>query len=496
MQRFFENFWGNEFREGWFTIMVKPHYDAVVVGLGGVGTFALRALAKEASFGPRKRSFLGVELGTIFPFESSGSSATPEAGHSSRGQSRIYRRAYFEHANYVPWIEHSLNVFREMERANGVSLMKECGMLLIEPSKSTAPTTTINQVHLEGSSLPPYISSSWNSAKLHNIPVEFIDSKQLKKRFPQFHVRRNTNMVGLLEPGGGFLRPERIMKVALQEALSHDTVVILDRTRVTEIENFPGRGKMQLRFELKGSVDVEVTTNKLLISMGAWTSTILPSWKHFLHPVRQVQGWIDTREGPSNLQSMYSSEEMPAFVYISPDFPEALYGVPCDDDCDGAGMVAGDVGTESTDPKHWLKVGIHKQDISKGFSLAGHLLKSSVSEKEELQKVVPLCIDTRTWSKPKAIPLAHTKPCLYTMTPDKHFVIGQASPNIFCVAGLSGHGFKMTPSLGQMMADFAFGKDNLLSHWNAEFCSPKRFRLLTKFWQFQGSNMVSEDYFR
>lgn len=64
---------------------------------------------------------------------------------------------------------------------------------------------------------------------------------------------------------------------------------------------------------------------------------------------------------------------------------------------------------------------------------------------------------------------------MYTMTADEHFLIGvpKGYTNVCAIAGLSGHGFKMAPALGQMLADFATGKD--WDHWNVDFCSPKRF---------------------
>jgi sarcosine oxidase len=73
---------------------------------------------------------------------------------------------------------------------------------------------------------------------------------------------------------------------------------------------------------------------------------------------------------------------------------------------------------------------------------------------------------------------AEAVPCLYTMTPDKNYLIGSPIPGVFCVAGLSGHGFKMTPALGQMMADYALGFD--LKGWHLDFCSPSRFGLIEK----------------
>ena len=61
------------------------------------------------------------------------------------------------------------------------------------------------------------------------------------------------------------------------------------------------------------------------------------------------------------------------------------------------------------------------------------------------------------------------------MTPDTNYLIGvpDGFQNVFAVAGLSGHGLKMTPALGQMMADFALEQDR--QPWGLDFCSPSRF---------------------
>jgi sarcosine oxidase len=285
-------------------------------------------------------------------------------------------------------------------------------------------------------------------------------------------------MVGLLEPGGGLLRPERIMHTALQEAKEGTSadVTILDQTQMTNmVQNVGNSGRIELHIQHNDDDAVIVTTDKLLVSMGAWTANLIPSWKRILYPIRQIQGWIDTT---SHSPDLYSCRNMPSFVYLSPDWPEALYGVPCDDGTDlftGTGER-----TNSSKRGHWLKVGIHKQSLSRTFSFGDHPLQAFPAEIEELAQAIPHAIDERAWGGTKRPPIfVDTKPCLYTMSPDKHFVVGKPADtnNIFAVAGLSGHGFKMTPgALGQMMADFALGKD-VAFEWNADFCLPRRFNV-------------------
>jgi glycine/D-amino acid oxidase-like deaminating enzyme len=61
-------------------------------------------------------------------------------------------------------------------------------------------------------------------------------------------------------------------------------------------------------------------------------------------------------------------------------------------------------------------------------------------------------------------PMKRRSVCFYTMSPDEHFLVDRhpQNDNVFFTAGLSGHGFKFTSVLGEVMADFALrGKSDL-----------------------------------
>jgi sarcosine oxidase len=263
------------------------------------------------------------------------------------------------------------------------------------------------------------------------------------------------------------------LDLALQQAMTHSNVTVWDEVHVQRFQDFEDQGVVELQLRRSNGSVLKLTCNKLLLSIGPRTPTLIPEWDSFLHPVRQIQGWIEVHPNSDTTlaNSLYSSLNMPCFVYISPDFPEALYGVPCDDE----------TSDYSSTTSSWLKVGIHKQEVTELFSWAKHSKDASPSEVVELLQAIPLCLDPRSLclnrpSSNRPVQLVATKPCVYTMTPDKHFVIGSVSKNIFGVAGLSGHGFKMTPALGQMMADFALYDNDVISgRWNADFCSPNRF---------------------
>jgi sarcosine oxidase len=147
---------------------------------------------------------------------------------------------------------------------------------------------------------------------------------------------------------------------------------------------------------------------------------------------------------------------MPCLGAIFPELSLPIYTLPSD-------------GSAESKYSSCVKLGIH----ARNDPVDPNRNPSSVTQEEhdEMQHAIRAAFNAEISSQP----LTETKPCVYTMTPDDHFMIGvpKEYTRVCAVAGLSGHGFKMTPALGQMLADFALGKG--LASWNAEFCSPSRF---------------------
>ena len=50
---------------------------------------------------------------------------------------------------------------------------------------------------------------------------------------------------------------------------------------------------------------------------------------------------------------------------------------------------------------------------------------------------------------------------MYTMTPDEHFIIDMhpSYPQVSLAAGFSGHGFKFSPVVGEILCDFAMTRE-------------------------------------
>jgi sarcosine oxidase len=397
-------------------------YDAVVLGLGGVGSFAIRALSKQK----------GVKVLGIERFS---------RGHtngSSHGKSRVYRRAYFEHSNYVPWLNFSIQEFLKLEEETKIPIVKQCGVLLAEEAGG-------DMLHAASA-----------SAKEHDIPTETLTVDQLRARFPQY--RYQDNMAGLFEPGAGMVRPEKATGAALQQAEENGATI----WETTQVNNFrevlDQQGNVEhveIVVEREGGEVETISTKTVLVAAGAWTSRFIPSYAPHLKVTRQLQTWVDISALEDS--DIYQSSQMPAFAVATPEWPRPMFCLPADELCDDDKY------------KNCVKLGIHGRDVPTDPDQNPAFV--TPAELEEMRGAIQVAFNPEAGSQP----FADTWPCMYTQTVDDHFLIGvpKGYQKVCAVAGLSGHGFKLTPALGQMLADFGLGKG--LDKWNAGFCSPSRF---------------------
>ena len=98
---------------------MTEHYDAIVIGLGGMGSAALYHLAK------RGQKALGIDQFAI-----------PHQRGSSHGLTRIIRLAYYEDLAYVPLLRRSYALWTELEREFGEQLFYQTGSIDMGPADS------------------------------------------------------------------------------------------------------------------------------------------------------------------------------------------------------------------------------------------------------------------------------------------------------------------------------------------------------------------------
>ena len=359
-------------------------YDAIVLGLGGVGSAALLSLARRGA------RVLGLDAHP--PVHAFG---------SSHGHTRVFRHAYFEHPDYVPLLRASTAAFEGWERAAGVDLLHRCGVLLVGRSDSVL------------------VGRSAEAAAEHGVPVEPLDAARLRGRFPQFTVAEDT--IGLFEPGGGFVRVERAVSAALGLAdeagaeRRHGARVVDWRVRNGGVEVVVANGE-------------RLRARRLVVAAGPWTPVVCPMLAPHLTVTRLVQVWLE----PSAVGSAHA-RRFPCWLVDRPG-RRAIYGIPVDPERPGC--------------RH-TKVAVHHSDTV----VAADTVDRSIHRADT--KVIQDAVNENV---PGIFgPVAAAAVCMYTNTADEDFIVDHLPglPQVVVATGLSGHGFKLAPALGDALTDLA-----------------------------------------
>ena len=163
-------------------------YDAIVIGTGGIGSAATYHLARRGA------RVLGLDR---FP-----------GGHaegSSHGETRIIRKAYFEHPDYVPLLERAYVLWDEMEAATGETLFQRVGLLEAGPAGG----------HL--------IAGMREAARRYALPLDDVTRGEAS---PQPPMRLPEGAVGVLETDAGFLFVERSVLAHLRMAEAAGAAIV------------------------------------------------------------------------------------------------------------------------------------------------------------------------------------------------------------------------------------------------------------------------------
>lgn len=251
-------------------------YDAVVLGVGGVGSAALFHLAA------RGLRVLGIDR--FLPGHDRG---------SSHGQTRLIRKAYHEHPAYVPLVERAYALWRELEELTGRSLYRQVGILEVGPEQGTV--------------VPGVLAS----ARQHRLEVERLDAETLRRRFPGFCVP--PEFAAVFEAQAGYLFVEDCTRAHVDEALVRGAKLRIG----AEVRSWEADGdSVRIRLD-----DGEIHAGRLAITTGAWASALLADLRVPLEVVRKPLYWFDAPE------EMYGEQRGgPGFIFETGD--GNFYGFP------------------------------------------------------------------------------------------------------------------------------------------------------------------------
>jgi sarcosine oxidase len=356
-------------------------YDDIVIGLGGMGSATAAHLAR------RGRRVLGLEQYDLLH----------ERG-SSHGLTRIIRLAYHEDPAYVPLLRRAYELWHALEAESGERLLVTTGSL--EGGPEDGPT----------------FRGALEAARLHGLPHEVLDAREMARRFPAYRGFGDETRA-VLQPDGGFLLAERCVLAHVNSALRHGAELRF-REPVLAWEPTPEGG-------------VRVTTqrgteeaDRLVVCAGAWAGRLVPPLAAVAAPERQVLAWLQPTR-----PERFEPAVFPVFLI---DVDEgSYYGFPVHD-------VPG------------FKFGrYHHREEPMDPDSAD---RSADTRDEELLRSF-----AERYFPDGAGPTVMLKACIFTNTPDEHFILDTLPdmPQVSVAAGFSGHGFKFCSVVGEVMADLA-----------------------------------------
>lgn len=313
---------------------------------------------------------------------------------SSHGSTRIIRQAYFEHADYVPLLLRAWQLWAELAERHGRPLLEEVGLLQVGPA--------------DGVVVPAVLKS----ARMHRLAVEQVPPREIVRRWPGFAA--GDGLIGAYERRAGYLHVEDGVQAHVSAALSAGAELACDRAVVAWRREGSGIAVETDR--------EEICADRLVITAGPWAGDLLADFAVRLTVLRKPVFWLATRD------ESYRAG-CPCFLYELP--VGIFYGIPQVDER-GVKVAEHSGGEPVVDPL----------SVDRGLRADDHRRVAAFVE---------------TYLPRASGEVRHHSVCMYTMTPDQHFVVDfhPSFPRVVFVAGLSGHGFKFAPVLGEIAADLA-----------------------------------------
>lgn len=316
---------------------------------------------------------------------------------SSHGYTRIIRLAYYEHPSYVMLLKRAYELWDEIERVTGEKIFYKTGSIDAGPADSWV------------------FKGSHRSVVEHGISHEVLTGIELAQKYPGYQLPHDH--MALYQEDGGFIVPERSTINFVEAAHAHGAEI---HGREEVLEYHP---------TAEGGVKVitnrsEYEADRLVITAGAWNSHLVPMLNGLAVPERQALAWIQP-ERPE----LFQTHNFPVFNLLVEEgryygFP--IHGVP------------------------GFKIGLYhhfkEHGVPESFKWDADLV-----DEDALRE----CVDR--YFPMASGPTMSLAVCMFTNSPDGHFVIGglPGMEQVYFAAGFTGHGYKFASVIGEVMADLA-----------------------------------------
>uniref|UniRef100_A0A8D3AXM5 Peroxisomal sarcosine oxidase n=2 Tax=Scophthalmus maximus TaxID=52904 RepID=A0A8D3AXM5_SCOMX len=326
----------------------------------------------------------------------------PHTRGSSHGQTRIIRKAY-EQDFYAHMMEECYELWAQLEREAGVKLYRQTGLLVMGPENS--------QKYQQFKS----------TLQRNKVPMVTLTRDNFSQHIPHVNLAEGDGAV--VDITAGILYADRALKT-VQGQFQKLGGIIRDKEKVTDIEPGP-------------VVTVSTTAGvyrakSVVITAGPWANRLLAhtGLQLPLEVVRiNVCYWKEKVPGSYDVKQRF-----PSFILTEgEESKDDIYGLPSNE-YPGLMKICHHMGSE-TDPDQRDK-------------------QTDRSDIDILQRYVARCF-------PGLLPEpAVVESCMYTLTPDRHFVLDchPTYGNIVIGAGFSGHGFKFGPIVGKILCELSLGE--------------------------------------
>ena len=322
----------------------------------------------------------------------------PHSMGSSHGITRIIRLPYYEDPAYVPLLRRAYALWRELEAASGETVLVITGSIDAGPEDGAI------------------FNGALGSARLHDLPHEVLTGAAVNARFPGYRLPEGTYAV--FQPEGGFVLSERAI-VAHANAAMAAGAEIRARERVLGWDARPG------------GEGVVVTTDRgryegarLVLTAGAWMADLAPVLEGLAVPERQVLAWLRPHR-----PELYAPDRFPVFNLEVEE--GRYYGLPV-----------------------WEVPGFK---FGRYHHRAEHSSAEAVRREVDAEDERLLRQFAARYFPDGAGATMALRACMFTNTPDEHFIIDlhPEFPQVVLASPCSGHGYKFCSVLGEVLADLA-----------------------------------------
>jgi len=321
---------------------------------------------------------------------------------SSGGETRAIRATYGSHRLYTALAARALTLWREHDRRFGRALFRQTGALWLFADDNA------------------FARAAAAGLAEHDLPFEWLSPADAGARFPQFAFDGVAS--ALFEPEAGYLLARRACEHVAECAAAEGAVL---RTAAVAAPVEAGGGVPLAQLALSDGTTLEADV--YLFACGPWLGQLFPDViGNLVTPTRQEVYYFGTPPGDTR----FSDDELPVWM----DFGDRLmYGIP--GNAHRGFKLADDTPGPAFDPTEGAR------DLTReGIEAARAFL-------------------SRRFPSLARAPLLGGEVCQYEASPDAGFIVDRhpGAPNVWIAGGGSGHGFKMGPAIGELIADAMAG---------------------------------------